>query len=199
MTLDRIDSQGYRANVGIVVTDDAGLVLLGGRIGQSGWQFPQGGIRVRESPHDAMFRELREEIGLAPDHVEILGTTRGWLRYRLPERYIRRDALPLCIGQKQRWFLLRLRADKQALRTDTTATPEFDRWRWVEYWRPVEEVIHFKRRVYVRALSELSGFLRPGPPPPPAWPGEWQLERRQGAGVGPTPAGPVPTGSRSRD
>ncbi len=177
--MDRIDSQGYRANVGIVVTDAAGLVLLGGRIGQAGWQFPQGGIRVGESPQQAMFRELQEEVGLVPQDVEILGVTRGWLRYQLPERYIRRDALPLCLGQKQRWFLLRLRTGKDGLRSDTTATPEFDRWRWVDYWQPVGEVIHFKRRVYVRALAELACFLRPGPPQPPVWPSEWRLEPGQ--------------------
>lgn len=179
--MDRIDSRGYRANVGIVVSDETGLVLLGGRVGQPGWQFPQGGIRVDESPRQAMFRELDEEIGLGPDDVQILGTTRGWLRYRLPERYIRRDAHPLCVGQKQRWFLLRLRTGKERLRADTTATPEFDRWRWVDYWQPVQEVIHFKRRVYVRALTQLGPFLRPKPPPQPEWPSEWRLEQRQGS------------------
>ncbi len=172
--MDRIDSQGYRANVGIILSDDTGLVLLGGRVGQSGWQFPQGGIRCRESPRQAMYRELKEEIGLGTHDVEIIGSTRGWLHYRLPERYIRRDARPLCIGQKQRWFLLRLRADKDCLRADTTATPEFDRWRWVSWWQPVEEVIHFKRQVYVRALLELAPLLAPlRIPPPPAWPADW--------------------------
>ena len=166
--LDRIDSQGYRANVGIVLSDDDGQVLLGGRIGQQGWQFPQGGIRERESPEEAMFRELAEEVGLAGDHVRILASTRGWLRYRLPERYVRRDSHPLCIGQKQRWFLLQLVAPKSVLRADTTDTPEFDRWRWVGYWEPVAEVIHFKRRVYRRALEQLAPAL-PKPPPPPEW------------------------------
>jgi putative (di)nucleoside polyphosphate hydrolase len=169
VTLDRIDSQGYRANVGIILSDESGLVLLGGRIGQSGWQFPQGGIRVSESPEQAMYRELGEEIGLGAGDVEVMGVTRGWLRYRLPERYVRREALPLCIGQKQRWFLLRLHAPKERLRPDMTATPEFDRWRWVGYWQPVEEVIHFKRRVYRRALQQLAPLLT-APPPPPAGP-----------------------------
>ena len=126
-----------------------------------------------------MFRELRGEIGLEADDVEIVGSTRGWLRYRLPERYVRRDALPLCIGQKQRWFLLRLLTAKSRLRPDTTARPEFDRWRWVSWWQPVEEVIHFKRRVYVKALTELAPLLAPlEVPPPPAWPAEWRLAMR---------------------
>jgi putative (di)nucleoside polyphosphate hydrolase len=167
MSSDRIDSEGFRANVGIIVSDDDGLVLLGGRVGQSGWQFPQGGILERESPEDAMYRELGEEIGLGRDDVRILGSTRGWLRYRLPERYVRRDAEPVCIGQKQRWFLLRLLAPKERLRPDTTAMPEFDRWRWVTWWEPVHEVIHFKRRVYRRALEQLAPLLGGGTPPPP--------------------------------
>jgi putative (di)nucleoside polyphosphate hydrolase len=164
LSVDRIDSQGFRANVGIVLSDAAGLVLLGGRVGQSGWQFPQGGIRQRESPEEAMYRELGEEIGLAPADVRVLATTRGWLRYRLPERFIRRDTRPLCIGQKQRWFLLELLVSKAQLRADTTAEPEFDRWRWVSYWEPVGEVIHFKRRVYRRALEELAPALPVAPP-----------------------------------
>jgi putative (di)nucleoside polyphosphate hydrolase len=178
--LDRIDAQGYRANVGIVLSNGGGSVLLGGRIGQAGWQFPQGGIRVGESPEQAMFRELEEEIGLTCQDVEIIGSTRRWLRYRLPARYVRRDSMPLCIGQKQRWFLLRLRSAPQPLRLDTTAVPEFDRWRWVDYWQPVAEVIFFKRRVYQQALNELAPLLFPdGVPPCPDWPTEWRLARHR--------------------
>jgi putative (di)nucleoside polyphosphate hydrolase len=182
VTLDRIDSQGYRANVGIILSDDARRVLLGGRIGHSGWQFPQGGICDGETPEQAMYRELGEEVGLGADDVEIIGATRSWLRYRLPDRYIRRDSVPLCIGQKQRWFLLRLRAPKSRLRHDMTTLPEFDRWRWVEYWEPVEAVIFFKRSVYLRALEELAPLLFPGElPPQPAWPDEWRLRRGKSA------------------
>lgn len=177
--LDRIDSQGFRANVGIILSDESGLVLLGGRVGQPGWQFPQGGIRWRESPVQAMYRELGEETGLGARDVEVMGTTRGWLHYRLPERYIRRDTQPLCIGQKQRWFLLRLRSDKARLRADASSRPEFDRWRWVSWWQPVEEVIHFKRRVYLSALMELAPLLSPVQvPPPPAWPAVRDLADR---------------------
>lgn len=175
--MDYIDDDGFRANVGIILTDGAGKVLIAGRKGQSGWQFPQGGMRWSESPESAMFRELREEIGLLPKHVELKGSTRDWLRYRLPEKYVRRDSKPICIGQKQRWFLLRLLTDPDVLRFDTTSAPEFDRCRWVEYWRPVKEVIYFKRRVYVRALNELGpiAFPEDGPPPPPRWwPRRWQ-------------------------
>ncbi len=178
--MDHIDQDGFRANVGIVISDASGSLLLGGRKGQKGWQFPQGGIQLDETPEQAMYRELWEEVGLRPDDVELLASTRKWLRYRLPPRYLRKNTRPLCIGQKQRWFLLRLLSDDSCLRLDCSEQPEFDRWRWVDYWKPVREVIYFKRPVYACALEELAPVLFPdGPPPRPDW---WQAEW-QAAGV----------------
>ena len=138
---DYIDRQGFRANVGIVLMRDTGELFLGGRVGARGWQFPQGGVNRGEHVEEALFRELTEEIGLRREHVEVLGSTRGWLRYRLPRQYVR----DRCIGQKQRWFLLRLTAEESQFRFDSTDQPEFDRWRWVDYWTPVREVVYFKR------------------------------------------------------
>ena len=84
-----IDSDGFRPNVGIILSSKDGKVFLGRRIGQNAWQFPQGGIKRDETPEQAMFRELEEEVGLHPHHVDVVGCTNGWLRYRLPKRYIR--------------------------------------------------------------------------------------------------------------
>ncbi len=154
-----IDSDGYRPNVGIILCNDEGKLFWARRIGQDAWQFPQGGIRPDETPQEAMYRELEEEVGLGPEDVEIVGSTRGWLRYRLPKRLIRRYSKPVCIGQKQVWFMLRMLADDSKVRFDRFETPEFDGWRWVDYWRPVEEVIHFKREVYARALNEFAPLL----------------------------------------
>jgi putative (di)nucleoside polyphosphate hydrolase len=131
------------------------------RIRQRSWQFPQGGIRWDESPEQAMFRELTEEVGLLPQHVEIVGYTRGWLRYRLPKRLIRRHCTPTCIGQKQVWFLLRMVGQEADVRLDTSDRPEFDHWRWVDYWYPLRAVAPFKRQVYLRALRELAPLLFP--------------------------------------
>jgi putative (di)nucleoside polyphosphate hydrolase len=159
--------------------DAASRVLIAGRRGRRGWQFPQGGVKRRESAEQAMYRELREEVGLEPDDVAIAGVTREWIRYRLPPKYVRQESAPLCIGQKQRWFLLSLVADPLKLRFDATDQPEFDRCRWVEYWQPVEEVIYFKRNVYIRALQELSlhAFRDGQPPPMPAsWPSSWHAQ-----------------------
>lgn len=160
-----IDEDGYRPNVGIVLCNDRCQVFWGRRVGQEAWQFPQGGIKASEAPEEAMFRELEEEVGLLPQHVEVLGHTRGWLKYRLPQRYIRRYSHPICIGQKQIWFLLRLRCPDTTFCLDKTHKPEFDYWRWVKYWYPVREVVFFKRRVYSRALQELCPLLNNNPAP----------------------------------
>jgi putative (di)nucleoside polyphosphate hydrolase len=180
---DLIDAQGFRANVGIVLVRDGGDVFLGGRSDGRGWQFPQGGLLAEESAEQALYRELREEVGLEPGDVEVLASTRSWLRYRLPRRYVRRRSRPLCIGQKQRWFMLRMLGGEERLRFDVTAEPEFDSWRWVDYWSPVREVIYFKRSVYARALEELAAQAFPdGPPPRPEWWSEAMLRpaRRRG-------------------
>ena len=151
-----IDSEGFRPNVGIILANEYGQVLWAKRIGHNAWQFPQGGIQYGESPEDALFRELYEEVGLLPEHVEIVAQTRGWLRYRLPYRYIRSDSNPVCIGQKQKWFLLRLIGSTKHICLNTTDPAEFDEWQWVSYWYPLGQVVNFKKDVYRRALTELS-------------------------------------------
>ena len=174
---DWIDEEGFRANVGIILTNDDGKLMLGGRVGARGWQFPQGGMFEGEPAESAMYRELEEEIGLTRADVEMLGVTRDWLRYRLPERFIRKNSIPRCIGQKQLWYMLRLQAPVDRVRFDRGETPEFDRIRWVSYWRPVNEVIYFKRRVYATALHELGRTAYPNdvPTPPRWWPKRWRI------------------------
>ena len=163
-----IDRDGFRPNVGIILLNDENRLFWGRRIGQNAWQFPQGGIQEGETPEQAMFRELEEEVGLKPDQVVIMGSTQRWLRYRLPKKFIRKNSQPLCIGQKQRWFLLRVSCDESNFCLDASDKPEFDAWRWVQYWQPVRDVIYFKRRVYQRALQELAPLVfpdaRPAPP-----------------------------------
>ncbi|EAT12912.1 RNA pyrophosphohydrolase, partial [Bermanella marisrubri] len=129
-----IDADGYRPNVGIILVNDKAQVLWARRIGQDAWQFPQGGINDNESAEAAMYRELREEIGLLPDDVQILGCTRGWLRYRLPKRMVRHNNKPVCVGQKQKWFLLKLISSDKRISFEFGHKPEFDDWRWVSYW-----------------------------------------------------------------
>lgn len=137
-----------------------GQLLWARRVGgHNAWQFPQGGISAGESPEEALYRELHEEIGLTEDAVQVLASTKGWLRYRLPRRFVRDDQKPVCIGQKQKWFLLRLLKDDQSVQLDLNEKPEFDHWQWVSYWYPLNQVISFKREVYRRAMKELAAPL----------------------------------------
>lgn len=161
-----IDCDGYRPNVGIILSNRGGQLFWAKRAGQDAWQFPQGGIHRDEKPLDAMYRELQEETGLLPEHVEVLGRSRRWLRYRLPSHLVRKRNQPVCIGQKQIWFILRFTADEDSLKLDVMPRPEFDDWRWVDYWQPVDEVVFFKRRVYREALKEFAPLLFPDGPPP---------------------------------
>ena len=155
-----IDPDGFRPNVGIVLMHEDGRVFWARRVHRDGWQFPQGGMNSDETPLEAMYRELREETGLLPEHVDVLGATPGWLRYRLPPRAIRRHDRLVCIGQKQVWFLLRFKGLDTDLRLDVTDKPEFDGWRWVDFWYPMAHVVTFKRDVYARALDHLAPFAR---------------------------------------
>lgn len=156
-----IDADGFRPNVGIIICNQQGQVFWARRYGQHSWQFPQGGINEDESAEQAMYRELNEEVGLDPADVKLLACSRGWLRYRLPKRLIREGSKPLCIGQKQRWFLLQLQGAESRFDLAKSGHPEFDQWRWVSYWYPVRQVVSFKREVYRRAMKEFAPVALP--------------------------------------
>lgn len=154
-----IDSKGYRSNVGIVLSNSDGKVFWARRRGQNAWQFPQGGIQQNETPVEAMYRELYEETGLESEHVKVAGQTSDWLHYLIPDHLLRHHSTPLCIGQKQIWFSLKLIGDESDFNLSHSDNPEFDQWRWVDYWTPVDEIISFKREVYEQALKELEEYL----------------------------------------
>jgi putative (di)nucleoside polyphosphate hydrolase len=159
-----LDKEGYRPNVGIILLNQRNEVFWGKRIGQHSWQFPQGGIQHGENPKEAMFRELQEEVGLLPEHVQVIGRTKDWIRYDVPEEFLRRNSAqkPRRIsykGQKQSWFLLRMIGRDNDISLRATDHPEFDAWRWNHYWIPLDAVIEFKRDVYSQALCELARYL----------------------------------------
>jgi putative (di)nucleoside polyphosphate hydrolase len=154
-----LDREGFRPNVGIILLNQKNQVFWGKRIRTHSWQFPQGGIDRGETPEQAMIRELHEEVGLKPEHVRIVARTRDWLRYEVPDRFIRRDARGFYKGQKQIWFLLQMVAPDHHLNLRATDHPEFDAWRWNDYWVPLDAVVDFKRGVYQMALTELSRYL----------------------------------------
>ncbi len=157
-----IDEQGYRANVGIVISNQRGQLFWARRIGNpNAWQFPQGGVHEGEATEVALFRELHEETGLERTDVQILSCTDDWLRYKLPKHLIRYHAKPLCIGQKQIWYLLELVSDESKIRLDHSHSPEFDKWCWVDYWYPLKAVINFKFDVYQTVLQKFAPLIEP--------------------------------------
>jgi len=156
-----LDREGYRPNVGIILLNHQNEVWWGKRVREHSWQFPQGGIKHGETPEQAMFRELEEEVGLRSEHVKIIGRTRDWLRYEVPDHFIKREVRGHYKGQKQIWFLLRMVGRDCDVNLRVSDHPEFDAWRWHDYWVPLDVVIEFKRDVYMKALQELSRFLRP--------------------------------------
>ncbi len=155
-----IDRDGYRRNVGIIICNTEQQVLWARRVRHDGWQFPQGGIESSESPEQAAFRELYEEVGLSPLDVKLLGSTESWLRYDVPYFSKTHSRNRRFRGQKQRWFMFRLLSAETCVCLDKSSTPEFDDWRWIEYWHPVKRIVPFKKDVYKKALSELEHLLK---------------------------------------
>ncbi len=111
-----------------------------------------------------MYRELNEEVGLAPDHVKVVARTQRWLRYDLPNTYIKKlryKKKQNFRGQKQIWYLLKLTGDESQVRLDISCKPEFDEWMWKDWAVAVEEIIDFKKHVYQNAFHELRIHLPP--------------------------------------
>jgi len=155
-----IDEEGYRPNVGMIVVNKLSQVLWAKRLGkQDAWQFPQGGIDEGESPEEAVYRELHEEVGLLPESVRMLGETQGWLKYELPEHMARRSSSVGFLGQKQKWFLLELTSSDDKVILESGPSPEFQDWKWVSYWYPVSKIVDFKREVYRSALGQLAPYI----------------------------------------
>ncbi|MFQ5994826.1 MAG: RNA pyrophosphohydrolase [Acidiferrobacterales bacterium] len=158
-----VDRDGFRPNVGLILCNQRDQVLWARRYGHNAWQFPQGGIKPKETVEQALYRELWEEVGLRASDVQIIGRTREWLFYEIPRRYLQRSKNRSFKGQKQIWFLLRLVGGEENVRLNVSTRPEFDDWRWVEYWAPLDHIIEFKREVYRQALVELEPLLHRGP------------------------------------
>lgn len=156
-----IDNDGFRANVGIIICNEKGQIFWAKRFGQHSWQFPQGGIDAGETAQQAMYRELEEEVGLTKDDVNVLAVSKQWYRYKLPKRLIRQGEERVCIGQKQKWFLLTIKTSESAVDFLKTSHPEFDDWRWVSYWYPVRNIVAFKRDVYRRVMREFAPIVMP--------------------------------------
>ena len=150
----------YRPCAGVVLMNAEGLVFAGQRIDMPGaWQMPQGGIDGDETPRDAALRELTEETGVAPDKVEVLAETPGWVYYDLPPELLGKVWKGRYGGQRQKWVLMRFLGEDADIRIDTDR-PEFQEWRWMPPTALLENIVPFKRGVYEEVLAAFQGWLR---------------------------------------
>ncbi|UOF93564.1 MAG: RNA pyrophosphohydrolase [Bordetella sp.] len=150
-----LDKDGYRLNIGIILANQKNKIFLAKRIKQNSWQFPQGGIQYGETLATAMYRELREEIGLNSKHVKIIGRTKKWMHYNFPKNFNQQAYK----GQKQIWFLLRFLGKDNDISLNLSENPEFDNWKWTQYWFPLKEIVEFKYKIYQKTLIKFSFIL----------------------------------------
>jgi putative (di)nucleoside polyphosphate hydrolase len=155
----------YRRNVGAVLFNRQGKVLVARRAGfanaeaaPGGWQLPQGGIDADEEPRSAILRELTEEIGTG--NAEILGEHPDWLTYDLPEALIGKAFKGKYRGQRQRWFALRFLGADSEIRLDLDPHPEFDAWRWTEIAELPGLAVAFKRPIYEILARDFASYAR---------------------------------------
>lgn len=153
-----VDAQGYRPNVGIVIANKNNQLFWAKRAGLDAWQFPQGGIRPGEELLAAMYRELMEETGIPADDVTILGQTDEWVRYEFGSSKTTAGG-ELYMGQKQLWFLVRFLGDDRQINLQSDQHVEFEDWRWVDYWYPLNHIVDFKRPIYEATLKHFAPLL----------------------------------------
>lgn len=153
----------YRLNVGALLFNDAGLVLVARRAdlpnaegAAGGWQLPQGGVDEGEDLRVAVLRELAEEVGT--DKAEIIAEHPGWLTYDFPPELAARGfrIAQRYRGQKQKWFALRFRGTDADIRLDADEHPEFDAWRWARIEELPGLAIHFKREIYTHLARDFA-------------------------------------------
>ena len=159
------DPLPYRDNVGAMLFNPAGLVLVARRADlpnaegvPGGWQLPQGGMDQGEDPAVAVFRELEEEVGTA--QAEILAEHPRWLTYDLPAHLVGKALGGRYRGQRQKWFALRFTGRDSDIRLDLDPHPEFDAWRWARLAELPSLAVAFKRTIYEDLAQEFARFAR---------------------------------------
>ena len=153
----------YRPNVGAVLFNAEGLVLVARRADMpnaegapGGWQLPQGGVDAGEDLRVAVLRELEEEVGTAK--AEILAEHPEWLSYDLPPELLGKALGGKFCGQTQKWFAMRFTGTDADIRLDLDPHPEFDAWRWAKLSELPAMAVGFKRAIYERLAVDFAPY-----------------------------------------
>jgi putative (di)nucleoside polyphosphate hydrolase len=156
-------SKPYRDNVGAVLFNAQGLVLVARRADMpnsegaaGGWQLPQGGVDPGEDLRVAVLRELAEEVGT--DRAEIIAEHPDWLSYDFPPELSGMRIAQRYRGQRQRWFALRFTGADADIRLDADPHPEFDAWRWARLDELPALAVHFKRAIYAELARAFAPY-----------------------------------------
>jgi putative (di)nucleoside polyphosphate hydrolase len=150
----------YRPCVGMMLFNREGQIFVGKRIDQTldAWQMPQGGIDKGETPPEASFRELEEEVGTR--NAEILREHPDWLTYDLPAHLVGYALQGKYRGQKQKWFALRFLGDDSEIDIKTKHQ-EFSDWRWVPVSDLMRLIVPFKREIYFKVVAAFGDLAHP--------------------------------------
>ena len=149
------EESNYRLNVGLIIVNNYGKVLICKRKNSNQWQFPQGGIDKGESPIEAAEREIFEEVGIKSSQIRVLGKIKDWVKYEIPKKLAKKNFKKKgIVGQKQKWFIFKIKS-KASISFINDPDNEFDDFAWVSYWHPIALIVSFKKDVYRSVLAEL--------------------------------------------
>ena len=149
------EESNYRLNVGLIIVNTYGKVLICKRKNSNQWQFPQGGIDEGELPIEAAKREIFEEVGIKPSKIKVLGKIKDWVKYEIPKELAKKSFKKKgIVGQKQKWFIFKIKSEA-CISFVNDPDNEFDDFAWVSYWHPIALIVSFKKEVYRNVLAEL--------------------------------------------
>lgn len=153
------DDRLYRPGVGIILLNEINHVFVAQRADKQfdAWQMPQGGIDGDEIPHQAVWRELMEEVGT--DKAEIIAESRDWFYYDLPEELQKKLWGGKYRGQRQKWFVMRFTGQDSDIDLNAHDHPEFTNWKWANPAQLLDLIVPFKRDVYRDVLAEFGAYL----------------------------------------
>jgi putative (di)nucleoside polyphosphate hydrolase len=156
---DPFEALPYRPGVGIMLLNGEGSVFVAQRIDMpsDAWQMPQGGIDKGETPLDAAWREMKEEIGT--DRAKLLAESQGWLNYDLPRDLAARLWRGRFRGQRQKWFAFRFTGTDRDIDIAGHEHPEFSTWRWAPMIELPSLIVPFKRRLYQQLVDEFRPLI----------------------------------------